>query len=352
MSTLLKGSLIAIGALCVLLAAGAFPLMGAPQIYKGGMLFSTCVLTTLMILWAGFRLSKGMRLQFICGLVSTFFAITGLVVVWQFGSHAIQYAKIGGAMWFGAIGMGSITIVGLLFVAIFGYLSQRLMTHKLWLAGAHWSLALLAVGAYIDYCGETTGSLQLPADGHTELTELVTPEGTRYPLGFSLKAKSFTVDHYEDTISYTLYSWQGGKWRPEGHPQLHNGMLTYLGECWSLESLRTAPTVDSRPFYLCPGEPARLIMQDPPPVRQYSAECLVTTDYRGRKEERTTILRVNAPISCNGWQLYLMSYQPMGKTSLLQLQARRAPGRLPAIAGMVGIIICTSFWCWSRKEGD
>lgn len=350
MGFLPKASIAVLAAVCLLLAAGGFPLMGAPAVYKGGMMLILAALAALLALWGGWRLAKGRRAQFVFGLVSVFLATAGLVAVWQFGTQAAAYARIGGAMWFGAAGMASLALVGLLFTAIFGFFMLKLMDNRLWLAGAHWSFCLLAAGAGIDYCGEVSCPLWLPANG-SAIEEAQAADGTKFSLGFKLQAEDFGIERYDDAPpAYTLYQWTGGKWNPIARPNLQNGRLIHGQESWPANSLQKNPFLGSQPYVLLQGEPARLLMQDEPAVRSYHARCRVTSSYRGREEAREETLRVNEPISCNGWRIYLMGYRPMGGGALLQLEARRAPGRLPALAGMVGLIICCAFWCWGKPK--
>lgn len=324
--------------------------MGAPAVYKGGMMLILAALAALLALWGGWRLAKGRRVQYLFGLAAVFFATAGLVALWQFGAQAANCARIGGAMWFGAAGMACLALVGLLFAAIFGYFALKLMDSRLWLAGAHWSFCLLVAGAGIDYCGEVSCPLWLRADG-SAIEEAQAADGTRYGLGFKLQANSFGVERYDDAPpAYTLFQWTGGAWAPIARPSLQDGRLVHGEESWAADSLQKNPVLGSQPYLLLPGEPARLLLQDEPAVRSYHAQCRVTTTYRGREETRDETLRVNEPISCNGWRIYLMSYRPMGGSALLQLEARRAPGRVPALAGMAGLIICCAFRFWGSPK--
>lgn len=352
MGTLPKAALIILGASCTLLVAGAFPLMGAPAVYKSGAMLLIGILAATLAFLGGWKLAKGQRLRFLAGGACTFFTLTGLAALWEFIPQALSYARLGGAMWFGAIGMGSLALVGLLFTLIFGYFTCRLMNRRLWLAGAHWCLVLLALGAYTDYLGETTCTLHLPADGKSSLSEARSRDGQTHSLGFTLQANSFSIE-YHDTgePSFTLFQWKENHWEPLADLKPQGGVLSYKQESWPVGSLRQSTDPGIQPYLLLPGEPARLLVQHPSPVRQYHAECLLTAPHRGQLEKRTVTLRVNEPISCEGWQIYLMGYQPMGNTALLQLEARRAPGRLPfALPGMIGIIICTAGWCWWKRD--
>ena len=50
MSSWLKGGIMALGAACVLLLAGAFPLLGAPEVYRSGAMLLLGVITIILCL--------------------------------------------------------------------------------------------------------------------------------------------------------------------------------------------------------------------------------------------------------------------------------------------------------------
>lgn len=344
MSKSLKATLMVIGAACVLLFAGGFPRLGAPEVYRGGAMLLLGVIGALLSLWGAARLASGSLLRFLFGMLLAFFALAGVAVFLRYGAAALELAGQGGAMWAGAIGMGCTALTGVLFVCIFGYLATRLLTRRLWLAMAHFSVFLIALGAYLDFCGEVTATLVLPADGSRSASAVRTDDGTEWPLGFTVTVKDFAVSYY-DTERYEIAVSRNGRWENARELKLRDGRLVLGEESWPLSSLKTAPGID-RPFLLVPGEPPRLIMKMPPPVREYRALCEVQQEHRGMSETREEMLRVNEPIERAGWLLSLMSYQPMGSSSLVIMQARRAPGRIPAMAGMLGLVLSLAFWCW------
>ena len=349
MSAWLKGGMMVLGAACVLLLAGGFPLMGAPGVYCGGAMLLLGVMTVLLCMVGGWRLVAGRRVQLVVGLVFLFFTVTGLVMLFQYGAKALDYAGIGGPMWAGAVGMACIALTGVVFMAVFGFLCYRVMNCRiLWLAGLHWAVALLGVGAFVDAAWEVRIPVALPADARTELTELTAQDGRVYPLGFRLRADSFVVKYYDDA-TYSLYSFENG--RPgAGHAVERRGDMLHSGaESWSVSALKSAPGMP-HPFLMLPGNPARVLVQNPATVRDYCAHIVAFTDHRGRPETHKAELRVNAPFACKDWRFSLSSYHEEGGCTVVQLQARRAPGRFAALCGMVGIIICTAVWCWWRKE--
>lgn len=344
-------TLMLIGAACVLLLAGGFPLMGAPDVYRSGAMMLLGMLAAMACAVAGWRIAGRERLRLIGGLISVFFSCAGLAVVWQFGSQAVEMARMGGPMWFGAVGMACTGIVGLLFTGLFGFFAKRAMNSRLWLAGAHWALVLMAVGAYLDYCGEQRIPITMTANGSEKLSEVRTEDGTILPLDFTLSVERFELTRY-DTRNYTLHRFEQGRWQSVCPlPESEGNLILPNGQQVAAAALHTAPGMP-HPFLLLPGEPAELIMQDIPPVREYKALCRVDTLYRGRPETRRVALRVNEPLSCKGWLVYLMNYRETATDTQVELLLRRAPGRLIALAGMVGLILCCAFWCWGRSASS
>ena len=349
--TLLAATLMVLGVVCLLLLVGGFPLVGAPQVYRSGVMLALGIAAALLALWGGWRIAAGLRTRLVIGLICTFFAGAGIVVLCQYGSKAVQYAMQGGVMWFGALGMLCTATVGGLFTAIFGYFSYRLMNRRLWLAGIHWSLFVLALGSYLDFCGEVNASAQLPSNGRVTVCEVMTTEGEKVLLPFTLRVDSFTASYYGDE-SYSLYRRDGEEWTLLGHPEVMVDCLKFEDELWAMEDLQSSPGMP-QPFLLLPGEgeqPDRLLMRNERPVKDYAAACHIETEYRGRKEVQDEVVRVNSPLQCKGWMIYLNSYSPMSSSTLVTLHLRKAPGRFFALLGMVGVILCTACWCWWPRE--
>ncbi len=349
MSSWLKGGIMALGAACVLLLAGAFPLLGAPEVYRSGAMLLLGVITIILCFAGGWRLAVGRRGQLIFGLVFLFFTVTGLCMLGQYGAKALEYARIGGPMWAGAVGMLCVALTGVVFMAVFGFLCYRVMNQRiLWLAGLHWAVALLGIGAFVDAACEIRVPVTLPADARTELTELVLDDGRTLPLGFRLRVDDFVVQHYDDA-TYSLYTFENGRPGPM-QPVERRGETLHLGnESWPLSALKNAPGMP-HPFLMIPGQPIRVLVQNPATVRDYCARIVAFTDHRGRPETHKAELRVNSPFACKDWRFTLSSYRREGAHTEVLMQARRAPGRFAALCGMVGIIICTAVWCWWRKE--
>lgn len=277
-----------LGALCVLLLAGGFPLMGAEGVYRSGAMMLAGGLSFALAAWGAWSLAAGARARLVIGAVFLFFAVAGLVVLRQFAEMAYGFASQGGVMWWAALAMSCTALVGCIFTGVFGYLVTRLYTPRLWLAGAHLWLAVLLLGVAADAAWEVKLPLVLPADGQTEVHEMVTEQGEILPLNFTLTVKDFAVE----------------------------------------------------PDDVGTG------------VKAYRAECHIVTDHKGRREEYDRTLAVNEPLECKGWLISLDSYRSLGGVTHVMMQARRSPGRLAFRSGVAGVVICLAAWCWRRKEEE
>lgn len=367
MSSLLKATLMVLGAACVLLVAGAFPVQGAPAVFRGGVMQLLGVVAALLALWGGWRLSAGKHAQFLFGLLSLYFTTSGIITAWMYGCKAVEHAMVGGPMWFGALAMACTMVVGLLFAVIFGFFLLKLMKPRLWLAGAHWCCALIVAGALVDYCTEQTAHIYATVGSADKIDQVKTPAGEVLLLGFSLQLNDFSVSRYDTPAMAQQYHHlmimeQGGtyvacvrmqnRWvpLPPEHLTQEADTLKLFGRTIHKKDVKPHPGLDMPCVML--SEPIPHGVAATGTVKEYSAACTLYTDHRGRPETRRETLKVNHPIACKDWHLYLLNYYYDAVTNRVTLlvQARRAPGRWYALAGMVGLIICTACWCWWKRE--
>ena len=248
-------------------------------------------------------------------------------------------------MIFGAVGQFCTALVGVIFTAVFGYLAYRLMTRRLWLAGLHLCVAVLVCGAFIDYAFEVKSRAAVAVGGPQ------VAEAAGEQLGFQLRVLDFTQDFYDDAPTYSLFTMQADGPGEMQEVPCEDGALLVGGERIPVAELRQAADMPA-PCKVLPGNPPRVVMQNPPTVREYAATCEITTDHRGREEKYKATLRVNEPLSVKGWQVYLESHGTQMGQPCVTLLLRRAPGRLAVISGLVGIMVCTACWCWWKREDD
>lgn len=364
MKTSIKLTIMLLGICCVLLVAGAFPLAGAPAIYRGGLMQLLSYALALLALWGAWRLSAGARLRLLGGMVCLFFTCAGGAAAWFFAKLGFQFpgkdaAEAMAASTFatlvGSAGLYALGLVGVLFVAIFGFLTLRLTSRRLWLAALHAWVFLLLLGAHIDFhTGFTlTHTLTSPAMGEQSDAGMTVYDAQKNKV-FSLSVKDFEVLRYEGAESYTLLRHEGGHWQPLGTPERRGEELVLGEEHWSVAELKSAPDSAQR-FLLLPGIPPRLLLENPPPVKDYRATCILSVPKPEGEEKHELLLRVNEPIYCEGYIVYLMNYIPgtyKDTPTMVEVQLRQAPGRKLSLFSILGIIICTAGWAFSPASRE
>lgn len=339
MSRILGVTVMVLGAVVVLLLGGAFPLAGAPELYRGGAMVLCGLAAALLCAWAVWRMTSGARLAFVLGGLSLFFVLAGFMATREFGLMAIEYARLGGPMWFGAIGMGCVATVGVLFVGIFGYFAWKLLTRRLWLAVIHLCLISMSVGVAWDWAAEERAFAAVTAGKDPVITSALREDGSRVELPFSLLVKKFDVQYYgEPTYALCEMTSQG----PVVCEEL-TAEDSRVQACAKELEQRSYATVRTE-------QGTRVLLPRQRTVRDYRALCELTSTHRKREEKREVSLRVNEPIACKGWHVYLMSHKPLAGEQLVYLQFRQAPGRLFVLFGMAALIISTACWCWKRPE--
>ena len=313
---MLRATGMLLGAICVLLLAGGMPGGGG---------------------------SAGHRMRMVMGVIFLFFAVAGIGVMAHCGVESLRWAHMGGGMWFGAVGMGCLAIVGALFSAIFGYLAHlSLRVEKLWVAVAHLSVVLVVVGAFTDAYAEQRFTLTR----HVGEPSVVHDKMRGESLPFSVEVKDMQVERYEGSDTYTLLEHRNGRWLPVAEAKREGAAIRCGQEEWSMAELRALPGGEGR-YLALPGSPMRVLVQQPGPVKEYRAVCRLSAA-RGESEARECTLRVNDPASWGDWRIYLMSCSADGRQ--VQLMLRRAPGRPLVFTGLVGVFLCCFAWAFGNKR--
>lgn len=343
MSSLLKATLMLLGALIVLLLAGGFPLTEAPAVYHGGAMLAAGVGVVALSLLGMWRLAAGQSARLMIGLLCAFLSGVGIAGLGYFGMQACEYVGLGGAMWFGAIGMGCMAGVGLLFGIIFGFLAWRLMQPALWLAALHFFIVIILAGACADLLFSESFLISSPV---AAARDIVQPPRGSHP-GFDMRITGFELTHHDSGESYSLLRHESGRWVHIGTPVRKGENIVYGSESWPVSSLVQSPRV-AQPFYLLPGKPPRLLLKQDAPVKDYCAKVRFTIRRAGQPDEvREEQVRVNKPATCEGWRYYLVSYNKLGNGDTeVQLLKRRAPGRFCVLLGLIGVIVSTACWCF------
>lgn len=346
---MIKVSLAVTAAALMILIAGAWPMCGAPEVYRSGFLLLLGGVIGILSFCAGAALTGKQWWRLLLAALLAFIATGCLCGAWMYTVAGIEFAAGGEWRWLGSLGRwimatAMLGMVGVSFVGVF-----RLMTHRLWLAAVHFSLVAMGIGCFADYCGEVKGPLVLsmPQEGEVPMMQKSVYDGNRlHPFGFSLGLKQFTVLRYEDAVTCRLCVYKNGRWLVQTELTPQNGILKTDGISVPLSELKMLPGMPHAMYVL---EDGRVIVKNDAPVKSYEAVCVIENE--GKREEYR--LRVNEPISYNGWLFYLMHCDTEAGKQTVYVTARCAPGRPWMIGGMAALMISVAFWCWlpKKKEG-
>lgn len=345
---LIKASLAVTAAALVILMAGAWPVGGAPEVYRSGFLLLLGGVIGALSFCAGITLTGKQWWRLLLSALLAFIATGCLCGAWMYTVAGIDFAAGGGWRWLGSLGRwimatAMLGIVGVSAVGIF-----RLMSSRLWLATVHFSLVSMGIGCLADYCGEIKGSLSLPVAQNGQppvMQESVYVGNCLYPFGFSFGIKQFTVSRYDDAVTCCLCIYKNGQWQVQSEMTPQNGILKTDNFSVPLSELKTLPGM---PYAMYVLEDGRVIVKNEAPVKSYDAVCVIEN---GGKTEEHHIL-VNEPVSYNDWIFYLMHCDFSQGRQTVYITARCAPGRPWMIGGMAALMLSVACWCWlpSRKE--
>ena len=342
---MMKGKLLTLtvallAAACLLMVAGGLPYGGEPRVLRGGvMVVIGAVGAVICAVAAGYK-AFGHLWRLVAGLLSIMFCVAGAVAAWNFFSKAAEFVRIGGLMVFGAAGMACLGIVGVLFVVIFGYLAVLAMRRGLWTAGMHAAVAIILMGVYVDYALSERRDVVCPV-------RVTSPSerGAAHPLDlpFRLDVRRVEVERYDTPESYAVMKHKNGQFKLIGEATREGDTLRFGGEIWRLDGRESGV----RPLLFGEGEEMRVLVRREAPVREYRAYCVVGEEGGATREE---LLRVNHPVACGGWLIYLMDCTPEGDE--VRLLVRRAPGRPWIYVGSILLVFCSFGWSFGRKGGE
>ena len=318
-----------------------------PETYHSGLMLGLGIASGLVCFIGACALARQHFLRLLAGLLLLGLAALALPGLLFFGEKAVHFARLGGAMWFGMVGMACLAFVSLMIAGVLGYLGFRAMRAPgLWTAAMHLFIVCLLIGVYTDFYRAR----------ETPITCSV--GGSAYPAGehpFSVQVESYEVKTYEGEETYSLLRHDKGRWQFVGSPKRDGAFVRLGSESWPLTSLLPAPKEagsSAQRYLLLPGSPPRLLLQHAAPVREYIAFCRLKPTINSALSfadgERQFLLRVNEPISFNGWLVYLLSADASGKR--VQLLLRRSPGRPFIYIGAVGLALCSFVWGFAPKE--
>ncbi len=345
MTTLLKISQMLLGGCALLLFAGALPRAGVPAIYHGGAMLLLGLIAALLCLWGGIRLIRRSHAPFALGALFALLSAASAYTAYLTAAQVLTLTQAESISWLPFIGyldLCLVAIVGLIYCGLQAW--RRLVSHH-WLALAHLSFLPLALGVYLDYCFEMTARVPVIASDASPIDSIKLSTEKTISLGFELTLSDFQIKHYDDA-PFVLYEQVEGQWNPLGKVTVQGDELVYGEERWQKNKLEYPAATDNKAIMLIAGEPARVILQQDATVKEYSAQYHIQSTKEDSSLSGT--LSVNKPIEYRGWQFSLMNYHHMASQdqTIIQLEARHAPGRFWARAGMIALIVSLAAWCW------
>jgi hypothetical protein len=239
------------------------------------------------------------------------------------------------------------------FIGLLGIISS-LSLYCCWKRIRNPSFLITHVGAVVILAGAFTGFLfgkttqfNMPVMPAMLVDKIPAPDGSRWNLGFSFSVADFRADYYNP--DYTLFI--PDKTNKEGYKKsgtfsTEKSPLIDLGKWGSvqvstLKDGKTGKWTDRYTF-----ENGGSLMRENPIPKDYEAKIRVVPK---NGNEFTSSLKVNSPVSYEGWRIYLVSFGN-DKKPYVQLSAKKDIGRETVIAGIWILMIGTFITCFKRKD--
>ena len=240
-----------------------------------------------------------------------------------------------------------IALLAVLSLLLLGCALRRRPWRDLGFVLAHGGLVLILLGAFVGFLLGRKAEFAAPISPEHVLHELPGPGEQPIALPFGLSVTEFSVQFYDP--GYHLYRPPQGTadYVFERTLALQGGerLVIDAGLILPASELRDAQGNWVRQHPLPDG---RLLQMADPSPRHYEATLRLSHETRPSRQAR---LRVNHPVSEQGWRFYLMSYDRRDRQYVV-LSARRDPGRALVIPGLWAVMLGMAWLCWfpTRQE--
>lgn len=239
------------------------------------------------------------------------------------------------------------------FIAILGIISI-LSLYCCWKKMRHPHFMLSHLGAVVILTGAFTGFLfgkstqfNMPIMPAMLVDKIAAPGGASWNLGFSFSVADFKADYYNP--DYSLFIPDKTKkddFRKSGTFSTEKVSTIDLGKWGSvpisnLKDEKTGKWTDRFTF-----DNGCTLMSENAVPKDYEAKIRIVPK---NGNEFASSLKVNSPVSYEGWRIYLVSFDGDRKP-YVQLLAKKDPGRTTVIAGIWMLMIGTFIICFKRKE--
>lgn len=212
---------------------------------------------------------------------------------------------------------------------------------------SHLGVVVILVGAFTGFLFGKTTQFNMPVMPEMLVDKIPAPEGAHWNLGFSFSVADFKADYYNP--DYSLYipdKINKDDFRKSGTFSTERVSSIALGKWGSvpistLKDEKTGKWTDNFTF-----DNGCVLMRENAVPKDYDAKIRIVPK---NSSEFTTILKVNSPVSYEGWRIYLVSFGN-DKKPYVQLSAKKDIGRETVIAGIWMLMTGTFISCFKRKE--
>lgn len=211
----------------------------------------------------------------------------------------------------------------------------------------HIGAVVILAGAFTTFILGKSTQFNMPVMPAMLVDKIPAPGGERWNIGFSFSVADFHAEYYNPDYSLFIPD----KTKKDGYKKsgtFSTGKVSAidLGKWGSvpisiLKDEKTGKWTDRYTF-----DNGCTLMRENAVPKEFEAKIRIVPK---NGDEFTSILKVNSPVSYEGWRIYLVSFGNDRKP-YVQLSAKKDPGRGTVIAGIWILMIGTFISCFKRKE--
>ncbi len=210
----------------------------------------------------------------------------------------------------------------------------------------HLGVVVILAGAFMTFLFGRTTQFNMPVMPAMLVDKIPAPNNTRWNLGFSFSVADFNVQYYKP--DYTLFvpdNTKEGGFRKADTFSTEKNLSINLGAFGSIPVIRLIDDKTGSWIEKYTLENGCILARENAVPKDYEAKLRIVPKSGG---EFTWSLKVNRPLSYNGWRIYLVSFGSE-RSPYVQLSAKKDSGRGAVIAGIWILMAGTFIGCLRRK---
>jgi len=211
----------------------------------------------------------------------------------------------------------------------------------------HLGAVVILAGAFTGFIFGKSAQFNLPVMPAALVDKIPAPDGSRWNLGFCFSVADFHAEYYKPDYSFFIPDkTKKGGYRKSGTFSTEKVTVLDLGKWGSvpISSLKDGKTGKWTDIYTFDDGSA--LMRENAVPKDFEAKIRIVPK---NGKEFTCLLKVNRPVSYEGWRIYLVSFGGDGNPCV-QLSAKKDVGRGTVIAGIWMLMAGTFISCFKRKE--